>query len=63
MCNVTGITDTMRGSVAGSDCQPRVRGWGQITPYNGLYEEATPERDTFFRHWVYERVGISRVEA
>ena len=44
------------------------RGWGgggvgEITPYNGLYEEARPERDTFFRHWVYERVGILLVEA
>ena len=38
-------------------------GGGEITSYNGLYEEATPERDTFFRHWVYERVGISQVEA
>ena len=33
----------------------RSRGGG--TPYNGLYEEATPERGTFFRLQVYERVG------
>ena len=27
-------------------------------PYNGLYGEAQPERGTFFRLQVYERVGI-----
>ena len=32
------------------------------TPYNGLYEEAPPERGTFFTLQVYDRVGISRVE-
>ena len=32
------------------------------TPYNGLYGEASPERDTFFTLQVYERVEISRVE-
>ena len=32
------------------------------TPYNGLYGEAPPERDTFFKLQVYERVGISLVE-
>ena len=32
------------------------------TPYNGLYREAPPERDTFFRLQVYKRVGISQVE-
>ena len=32
------------------------------TPYNGLYGEAPPERNTFFTLQVYERVGISRVE-
>ena len=36
-------------------------GWGG-TPYNGLYGEAPPERGTFFRLQVYERVGISQVE-
>ena len=35
----------------------RYRGAG--TPYNGLYEEATPERGPFFRLQVYERVGKS----
>ena len=35
-------------------------GWG--TPYNGLYRGAPPERGTFFRFQVYERVGISLVE-
>ena len=27
-------------------------------PYDGLYGEAPPERGTFFRIPVYERVGI-----
>ena len=27
-------------------------------PYNGLYGEAPPEKGTFFRLQVYERVGI-----
>ena len=31
------------------------------TPYNGLYGEAPPERGTFFRLQVYERVGIWQV--
>ena len=30
------------------------------TPYNGLYREALPERDTIFRLQVYKRVGISQ---
>ena len=30
-----------------------------ITLYNGLYEKASPESDTFFVLQVYERVGIS----
>ena len=32
------------------------------TPYSGLYGEAPPERDTFFRLQVYKRVGISQAE-
>ena len=32
------------------------------TPYDGLYGEAPPERGTFFRLQVYERVGILLVE-
>ena len=32
------------------------------TPYNGLYGEAPPERGTFFRPQVFERVGILLVE-
>ena len=35
---------------------------GEGTPYNGPYGEAPPERGTFFRLQVYERVGISLVE-
>ena len=27
-------------------------------PYNGLYGKAPPEKGTFFRLQVYERVGI-----
>ena len=38
-------------------------GGGGGTPYNGLYREDPPERGTFFRFQVYERVGISLVEA
>ena len=37
-------------------------GGGGGTPYNGLYEEAPPERGTFIRPQVYERVGILLVE-
>jgi len=36
--------------------------WEGGTPYNGIYGEALPERGTFFRLQVYERVGISRAE-
>ena len=32
------------------------------TPYNGLYEEAPPERGALFGLKVYKRVGISPVE-
>ena len=32
------------------------------TPYDGLYGEAPPERGTFFRLQVYERVGILLAE-
>ena len=37
---------------------------GEGSPYNGLYlyGEALPERGTFFKLQVYERVGISLVE-
>ena len=34
---------------------------GGGTPYTGPYGEAPPERGTFFRLQVYERVGISQV--
>ena len=37
-------------------------GGGGDIPYNGLYGEAPPERGTFFRLEVCERVGISRVQ-
>ena len=32
-----------------------------VTPYNGLYGEAPPERGIFFRPQVFERVGIFTV--
>ena len=34
---------------------------GEGTPYDGLYGEAPPEKGTFFRPQVYERVGSSLV--
>ena len=37
-------------------------GGGGGTRLDGLYGEAPPERSTFFRLQVYERVGISLVE-
>ena len=37
-------------------------GGGEGTPYNGLYGESPPERNSSFRLQVYERVGISLVE-
>ena len=38
------------------------RGRGGGSPYNGLYGEALPERGTFIRLQVYERVEILLVE-
>ena len=35
---------------------------GGVTPYNRLYREAPPERGSFFRLQVYERVGILLLE-
>ena len=35
---------------------------GGGTLYDGLYGEAPPERGTFFRLQVYEKVGISLVK-
>ena len=32
------------------------------TPYDGLYGEVPPERGTFFRPQVYDRVGLLLVE-
>ena len=37
-------------------------GGGEVTPYNGLYGEAPPERGTSFSLKVYKRVRISLVE-
>jgi len=41
--------------------KPGLRGVGG-TPYNFLYGEAPPKRDTFFRLRLNETVGISLVE-
>ena len=43
-------------------CTCKPLGGGEGTPYNGLYEEAPPERGTFFRLQVYKMVGILQVE-
>ena len=40
----------------------REGGGGVGATYNGLYGEAPPERDTFFRLQAYKRIGISQVE-
>ena len=37
-------------------------GGGGCIPYGALYGEAPPERGTFFRLQVHERVGISLVK-
>ena len=37
-------------------------GGGGGTPYDGQHREALPERRTFFRLQVYERVGILLLE-
>lgn len=38
-------------------------GWGGGTPCNVLYEDAPPEKGTFFVLHVYKRVGIAQVGA
>ena len=35
---------------------------GGTSFYGGLHGEAPPERGTFFRFELYERIGISRLE-
>jgi len=51
-----GINGSLVGPMSWMNGIPcRSRGGG--TPYNGLYEAASPERGTFFRLQVYERVG------
>ena len=45
---------------ASFSCMHWIRGGG--TPCNGLYGEAPPERGTFYRLQVYERVGILPVQ-
>ena len=37
-------------------------GGGGVEGLYGLHGEAPPEKGTFFRHQVYERVGISILE-
>ena len=42
---------------------PPPRGGGkEVTPYNSLYGEAPPQRNTFFSLQVYEMLGISLAE-
>ena len=41
---------------------PSFPGTRRVTPYNGLYGEAPPERGTFLSLQENERVGISLVE-
>ena len=41
---------------------PPPPGGGEVTPYNGLYGEAPPQRVTFFSLQVNEMLGISLVE-
>ena len=43
-------------------CYPQLGGGVRSTPYNGLYGEVPPERGTFVRHQVYERVRFLLVE-
>ena len=52
--------DIIQVSLLRCNSPKETRGGGG-TPYNGLYGEAPPERGTFFRLQVYERVGISQV--
>ena len=40
---------------------PEGGGGGGGAPYNGLYGEARPERDTFFRLEVYKRVEFHKL--
>ena len=61
----TRISSLMRGKQSSQEVRPwrdsdRAPGGG--TPYNDRYGEAPPERGTFFRLQVHERVGISLVE-
>ena len=46
---------------SGDDWPPPPLLLGGSTPYNGLYEEAPAEMDTFLTLKVYERVRISLV--
>ena len=51
----TGCTAEGVGVEQGGD-----RGW--VTPYNGLYREAPPQKGTYIRFQVSEEVGILLVE-
>ena len=59
---VTSKTDQVYSAVTGSAGLGVGGGGVVVTPYNGLYREAPPERGTFFRLQVYKRVGVSQVE-
>ena len=52
----------LRGPSHAPSPLPALLPGGGGTLYNGLYGEAPPERGTFFRPQVYEKVGILLVE-
>ena len=56
LCNTFVSTD--RGLAFVSHLVGCLKVHGGDIPYNGLYGEAPPERGTFFRRQVDERVGI-----
>ena len=62
-----GLIITQRRLITGPQCEntssnpPVGVGEGERISYDGQYGEASPERDIFFRPYVYERVGISLV--
>ena len=51
----------MQASLKESGYSERVNFPGEGSIYDGLYGEAPPERGTFFRLQVYERVEISNI--
>ena len=56
MSAITAVDRIVTKKMINDDQDPRG------SPYNGLYGEAPPERGTFFRLKVYNRVAIPRAE-